>query len=210
MAIIGIINCSSGNVLSLYNALEYLNIQAIQINDWKQLNRVSHIILPGVGTFGGLMTKLEYNNLKDELCIQLLEKNKPYLGICVGMQVLATSGNEYNFSHGLDIVKGTVEKLPITNSTKFRLPHIGWNDINIVNDRTPLFKNIHNGSAFYFIHSFHFVEDVQDRICKTSSCNYYVNFTASVQKNNIFGVQFHPEKSQQDGLQLLKNFSEID
>jgi len=201
---VGLINYGSGNYMSVYNALKYLKINVIEINKKYQLEDVTHIILPGVGSFNSIMDKLKKNDLIDEILNQL-KQGKPYLGICVGMQILATLGTEFQKTHGIGYINGNVIKIPAENYN-MTLPHIGWNEVEQCN-MSPLFLNIENNASFYFVHSYYFVPDNKD--CIIANCEYGTKITACVQKENCYGVQFHPEKSQNNGLQLLKNFVSI-
>lgn len=202
---IGLINYGGGNYKSVSNTLEYLNIDFIEVNDYKNLNKLSHIILPGVGTYCDLVSKLKSKNLFDELLYQILDKKKFYLGICVGMQILSEYGFEYNKTKGFNLIKGNVEIIPVKKEV---LPNIGWHNIILEKKNSLIFKDIEiNELFFYFVHSYYFNLDQQEDC--SSSIYYDKKITASVEKDNIFGVQFHPEKSQLAGLKILKNFCNL-
>ena len=202
---IGLINYGGGNYKSVSNTLEYLNIDFIEVNDYKNLNKLSHIILPGVGTYCDLVSKLKSKNLFDELLYQILDKKKFYLGICVGMQILSEYGFEYNKTKGFNLIKGNVEIIPVKKEV---LPNIGWHNIILEKKNSLIFKDIEiNELFFYFVHSYYFNLDQQEDC--SSSIYYEKKITASVEKDNIFGVQFHPEKSQLAGLKILKNFCNL-
>ena len=199
---VGLINYGSGNYKSVSNILEYLNIKFIEVNNYKDFKKVNHLILPGVGSYDNLVLKLKSKNLFDELKYHIVEKNFFYLGICVGMQILSDFGYENVKTNGLSLIKGTVEKIPVKNQN---LPNIGWHKLEIENKESLLFKNIEKSEMyFYFVHSYYF------NLTKKENCSskifYEKYLTASVENENIFGVQFHPEKSQSGGLKLLKNF----
>lgn len=201
-AIIGLVNYNSGNYKSVANILEYLKIDFIEINQNQDLKKVSHIILPGVGTYDGLVSTLKSNYLFDEIVYQINVKKTFYLGICVGMQILSNYGFENLKTKGFNLIEGYVEKILVKNEA---LPNIGWHNTTLEKKNSPLFKNIDmNEMFFYFVHSYHF------KLKKNENCSssiYYENkITASVEKDNIFGIQFHPEKSQSGGLKILENF----
>ena len=202
---IGLINYGGGNYKSVSNALEYLNIDYLEINSHHNLKKVSHIILPGVGVYNDLISTLKSMNIIEELIYHITDKKKFYLGICVGMQILSEYGLENNKTKGLNLIKGKVQKIPVE---KEALPNIGWHNIILEKKNSLLFKNINKEEMlFYFVHSYYFNLD-QQKDC-SSSIYYEKKLTASVEKNNIFGVQFHPEKSQAGGLKVLKNFCNL-
>lgn len=198
---ITIVDYGMGNVGSVKNALLFLGAKVLISRELTDIEKSTHIVLPGVGAFGDGMKKLEEFGLVDVLRIEAIEKRKPFLGICLGMQLLASIGEEGGLHKGLGWVPGRVRRFKI-DEEKFRVPHIGWNDVLPVND-APLFSGIAS-SVFYFVHSYFFVPEDKNIIAAT--CDYGEEFPAAIQKDNIFGVQFHPEKSQKSGLALLKNF----
>lgn len=202
---IGIINYGAGNYKSVYNALEYLNVNFVGICKPSELKGVTHIILPGVGAFKAVFDQLEKLGFIEALKNEVLYLRKFFLGICVGMQILATIGTEFEDSIGLNYIPGKVVAI---GAGKFNLPvpHIGWNEVTI-HRHSLLFNDIENDASFYFVHGFHFVPESSEHLIST--CLYGSRLTASVEKENIFGVQFHPEKSQLNGLQLLKNFASL-
>ena len=202
---IGLINYGGGNYKSVSNALEYLNIDYLEINSHHNLKKVRHIILPGVGVYNDLISTLKSMNIIEELIYHIADKKKFYLGICVGMQILSEYGLENNKTKGLNLIKGKVEKIPVE---KEALPNIGWHNIILEKKNSLLFKNIDDKEMlFYFVHSYYFNLDQQEDC--SSSIYYEKKITASVEKDNIFGVQFHPEKSQAGGLKILKNFCNL-
>jgi len=196
-----ILDYGSGNVASVYNLLNRLNYKAKISNNSSDIKDSSHIILPGVGAFGTsiekIRTKIETDLLENEVKI----KKKPFLGICVGMQILADRGFEFGEHDGLGWIEGTVEKIKAKV-----LPHIGWNSIHI-KKQSPIFSNIENLKDFYFVNSYAF--NVKDKNLIISETNYGKTFCSAVQKDNIFGVQFHPEKSQKTGQLLIRNFLKL-
>ena len=198
---IGLINYNGGNYKSVSNILEYLNIKFIEVNHKNHLSKVSHVILPGVGSYDNLVLQLKSLNLMDELYSYIIKKKILYLGICAGMQLLSNYGLENSKTKGFGLIEGVVEKIPVTTQI---LPNIGWHEI-LLEKKSNLFQNIDNNELFfYFVHSFYFNLKNQDNC--TSSIYYEKKITASIEFENIYGVQFHPEKSQVGGLKLLKNF----
>jgi glutamine amidotransferase len=195
-----ILDYGSGNVQSVYNLISFLDYSVIISNEKSDIEKSTHLILPGVGSFGSAITSIRAKIPLDILEHEVFQKKKPFLGICVGMQVLATLGYEYGIHKGLGWINGKVEKV---DSHKSPLPHIGWNDINLLSE-SPIFKGLDDNLDFYFVHSFAFVTD--DKSIITSNVEYGTTFCSSIQKDNIFGVQFHPEKSQKAGEILFQNF----
>ena len=205
MATIAIVDYGAGNLSSVRNALDYLNLNVIVIQNVAQFKEATHLILPGVGPFASAMRKLEERNLIEVLKEQVLAKRKPFLGICVGMQILASIGHEFGEHSGLGFIRGASNKID-AESYHLQLPHIGWNELNILSS-SPLFAHMSNTPIFYFVHSYHLLPEERDVVVAT--CEYGTEVIAAIEKGNIYGVQFHPEKSQHDGLQLLKNFASI-
>lgn len=202
---IGLINYGAGNFTSVRNALEHLQLDFVEVDRPSQMDLVDRLVLPGVGAFAAAMRKLEMLSLVEHLRHQVTEECKPFLGICVGMQILAEIGHEFEVCRGLGLVEGAVEMIPAAE-VELPVPHMGWNELTI--ERTcSLFAGMPKNPAFYFVHSFQLNPTDSQAIIATSE--YGGPITACVQKANIFGVQFHPEKSQRDGLQLLKNFAEM-
>ena len=201
-----IIDYGSGNLQSVFNAIETIKepSQSVQIsNNPHDLKSATHIILPGVGAFGDCIASLKsISGMVEELQTQVLKNKKPFLGICVGMQLLADFGFEYGKHSGLGFVAGNVIEIDNQNNS-LKVPHIGWNDISIKKPH-PILDGIKNGEHFYFVHSFHFVPHNQNEVIAT--VNYGTDTTAIIAKENIIATQFHPEKSSDAGLMLLKNF----
>jgi len=202
---IGVIDYGSGNFQSVCNALEYLELDFTPVKDPSEFEKVSHLILPGVGAFGDCMGKLESMNLVDPLKEFIKDKSHFLLGICVGMQVLSTLGTEFKETKGFNIVPGKVVKIPDQNQN-IVVPHIGWNKV-IYSKESKLFEGISNEEYFYFVHSYYF--QCKDNNHVSSYCEYGEKITASVESDNVFGLQFHPEKSQINGLKVLLNFSKV-
>ena len=197
-----IIDYNMGNIRSVTKAFKKLNAPFVVSNNAGDIKKASHLVLPGVGAFGDGMKNLENLNLIPLLEEQVLTKKRPFLGICVGMQLLASEGTEHGNHQGLGWIKGVVRRFNV-NEKQYKVPHIGWNDITI-KKKQPLFEDIENGSDFYFVHSYHLAPDDKNVIAAT--CDYGEEFVAAIQQENIFGLQFHPEKSQASGIQIIKNF----
>lgn len=193
-----IIDYGMGNVASVQKALNKLNIESCISADYADIDASSHIVLPGVGSFQQGMENLKKKGLDEILTEQVIANKKKFLGICLGMQLLAQTGFEPYESTGLGWVKGKVEKF---EDPSIKIPHMGWNNIDVCINT--YFKDIPS-SDFYFIHSYHFVPESRDVIAAT--VNYGLDYVASIQQDNIFATQFHPEKSQIAGLAVLKNF----
>ena len=198
-----ILNYGSGNVKSVYNAFNHIGMDVNVSNDAKIIKDSTHLVLPGVGAFRASVKKI-FNSLPMELIEEeVFQKNKPFLGICVGMQVLTEFGLEFGITKGFGWLEGHVRKMI---SEAEVLPHVGWNQLNFTGDNE-LLKGISQESYFYFVHSYILSNINSDELIATSQ--YSEIFPAVVQKQNIFGVQFHPEKSQKSGLKLLSNFSTV-
>ena len=196
-----ILDYGSGNVGSVFNLLKRLNYNVKISNDSLDVKNSSHLILPGVGSFGVSVEKVKSKISIDILTEEVKIKKKPFLGICVGMQILADKGFEFGENKGLGWIKGSVTKLKADV-----LPHIGWNNIEI-KKQSPIFSNLKNMNDFYFVNSYAF--KVSDRNLIISETDYGDKFCSALQKDNIFGVQFHPEKSQKAGEILINNFLAI-
>lgn len=194
-----ILDYDMGNTLSISNALKKLGYESIISSDKDEIDTADGIILPGVGAFKEAMNSLKQKDLIDVLNINIIQKKKPILGICLGMQLMAKSSQEMGHTEGLGWIEAEVKAINIPD---IRVPHVGWNSIEIIKEK-PLFNDLKSDIHFYFDHSFHFICDKQ----YVSSYTLYKELiVASVQKENIFATQFHPEKSQTMGLKLLRNF----
>ena len=203
---IGIINTFTSNIQSVFNALDHLGYLEYEEVSSKSLNfdkNFSHIILPGNGSFKDNMNKIRESKL-DEFIRKQFKEKKFFLGICVGMQILATYGEENAIIEGLNIIPGVVKKIPVS---KKKIPHIGWNEI-FFTKKDKLFKGIENSeNIFYFLHSYFFEPKNNSSVLCTTK--YEVDFPVSIKINNFYGVQFHPEKSQAQGLKLIDNFLKL-
>lgn len=196
-----IIDYGMGNIKSVINALSFLGYTPLLSHEHALLDEADGYILPGVGAFGVAMQNLNKYNLIPTLEKNILTYKKPILGICLGMQLLAKSSTEERFYNGLGFIDAFVEEIP--HNSNLRVPHVGWNSLTI-HKQNPLFRNIEQDTNFYFDHSFHMI--CQNRDIVSSTTSYGVDIVASIQKENIFATQFHPEKSQSNGLKLLRNF----
>lgn len=197
-----ILDYGSGNVMSVFNIINFLGYDVKISNKPLDIKNCTHLILPGVGAFGKSIEKIMNVIPFDILENEVINKKKPFLGICVGMQVLADKGFEFGEHKGFGWVHGNVEKIETKDLPTI---HIGWNNITIQKD-SPLLKGLMKDEDFYFVHSYIFNIECQDYI--VSKTNYGVNFPSIISKDNIFGIQFHPEKSQKAGQLIFKNFIE--
>lgn len=197
---IGIVSYGTGNVMSVRNAFAALGADVLVAERPAQLEQVTHIVLPGVGAFGNGIRNLRNLGFIEALEQEIFGKEKPFMGICLGMQLLATTGLEQGHHAGLNWVPGVVVRFP---QGQLRVPLVGWCDVK-VSRPAGLFQGFNSAPAFYFVHSYHFVPESSEVI--TSTCAYGIEFVASIQKSNIFGTQFHPEKSHRAGLAFLRNF----
>ena len=201
---LAIIDYGVGNLFSLQCSLKKIGVEAIVTKNPDEIKSADRIILPGVGAFGDASRKLRESGLV-ELITEEAKSGKPFLGICLGMQLLFEKGYEYGEHEGLGFLKGNVVALEGEINPNLQIPHMGWNALDFKQD-SPLFKYINNGDFVYFVHSY-YATDCEDSVIATSE--YGIPVTAAVGKGNIFGCQFHPEKSGEVGLNILKAFSEI-
>jgi imidazole glycerol-phosphate synthase subunit HisH len=196
-----IIDYGIGNIYSVKNALHFLGYKNVVISESHDvIHGADALILPGVGAFEECINNLKSRNLHEVLNREVLEAKKPILGICVGMQLMADLSEENGIHTGLGWIPGQVKRLDVPE--KYIVPHVGWNNVKF-NNAEPLFKKSESEINFYFDHSYSFCCD-EEYI--SAYCDYGTKVTAAVQKENIFGVQFHPEKSQISGLKLFRNF----
>ena len=209
---IAIIDYESGNLKSVSKAVELASNNILNKSDVKIINSANElknfdkIVLPGQGSFKQCyQSLLSIDGIIDGLTSAVLEKQKPILGICVGMQLFSSFGEEDGGSKGFDWIKGKVNKINLTDKN-LKLPHMGWNNISI-NQKSKLFSGIENESHFYFVHSFAF--DVENEQFISATTNYSTEIVSAIEKDNIFGTQFHPEKSQANGIKILENFVKL-
>jgi len=203
---ITIVDYKSGNISSVINSFKEVAKNKVKVevtSDLKKIKSSDKIILPGQGSFKSCVDALnKINGLGDTLSDFAINNKKPLLGICVGLQMFADIGYEETETKGLGWISGKVSKIDNQNG-KFKLPHIGWNQINIVKE-SKIFKDIENNSHMYFVHSYEFIPEDKNVISATT--DYSSNIVCSVEKENIFGTQFHPEKSDKTGLKIIDNF----
>jgi glutamine amidotransferase len=197
---IAIIDYGMGNLRSVHKAFEAVGHQAVVTRDTGVIKSASHVVLPGVGAFGDCMANLEQYGLVDSVRTAV-QSGKPFLGICLGLQLLFTESEEFGMHKGLDLIPGKVRRFAADPALK--VPHMGWNQAN-VERACPVFAGIPNGANWYFVHSY-FVDPVEKQIAATTT-TYGISFVSSIWKDNVVACQFHPEKSQQVGLQLIRNF----
>ena len=199
---IGVIDYGSGNIGSVQNAIKTLGHDVVLSSKFKELEACSHLILPGVGSFNSAKKKLE-GILSDSQVTDLAMNSKAFLGICVGMQLLCDSGNENEVTPGYGFFAGQVDVIPDSKI----LPHMGWNNLEEIRIANPLLTGITEEDDFYFVHSYCLVSSKDCQVI--SSVSYGATFPAIVQNENIYGVQFHPEKSSSAGRKLLANFLQL-
>ena len=201
-----IIDYNSGNISSIINSFKEVVDNQVNIDVTSDLNKIKSsdkLVLPGQGSFKSCVDALNgINGLVDVLKDFALNNKKPILGICVGLQMFADVGYEEIETKGLGWISGKVSKIDNQNG-KYKLPHIGWNQIKIIND-SEIFKDIDDNSHMYFVHSYEFIPN--DKSVITATTDYSSNIVCSVKKDNIFGTQFHPEKSDKIGLKIIDNF----
>jgi glutamine amidotransferase len=196
-----IIDYGMGNLRNVQKGFEKIGFEAILTRNKKEIGKASAIILPGVGAFKDCMENLEKYGLIDPL-LRSIEKGKPYLGICLGLQILFSKSEEFGSHKGLDLIRGNVVKFK--PDLEHKVPHMGWNTIE-KEEEISMLQGIENGDFFYFVHSYYVVPEEAEVI---STFTTYGNpFVSSISKENLFATQFHPEKSQQKGLRILENFA---
>lgn len=201
---IAIIDYGAGNIQSVYKALKFIGADCKVTSDKDEILNADGAILPGVGSFGDAMDTMTKRGIKDTI-IEYTKSGKPFLGICLGLQLLFPESEETPGVKGLDIFKGTITKIPNQNRT-LKIPHMGWNNISI-KQKNGIFKDIEGEPYVYFVHSFYLKAQGKDIVAATTQ--YGVEIDAAVQKGNIIATQFHPEKSGEVGLKMLKNFVEM-
>ncbi len=199
---IAIIDYGVGNLFSLTSSFKAIGQEVVITSDVETIKKADKLILPGVGAFGDARKKLQESGL-DSVVIEEVEKAKPLLGVCLGMQMLFEKSYEYGEYNGLGLIKGKVVKIDLPS--EYKIPHIGWNVLN-VKKQSPILKYISQNDYVYFVHSYHAI-DCQNSLVATTE--YGKELTAIVQYKNVYGCQFHPEKSGDVGLKILKAFAEI-
>ena len=201
---IGIIDYGSGNLRSVYNAFRYLDVAVKVSDDPAVLAKSDKLVFPGVGSSGDAMKELSQRGLTDTIKDHI-ESGRPFLGICLGLQLLFTESSEGAGCGCLDIVPGKVRLFPSGKGLK--IPQIGWNTVDIKKTDCPIFNGIDNNSYFYFVHSYYC--DASDKQYTAGVTEYGVKYTSALWKDNIFALQLHPERSQEKGLKILENFSRL-
>ena len=201
---ITIVDYGMGNLRSVHKALEKVGVKAIITSNPEEVVGASKVVLPGVGAFGECMTNLKKRNLIDAI-YEFMESGKPFLGICLGLQLLFTESEEGGV-RGLNIVEGGVKRFDLSDN-RLKVPHMGWNQIKVKEENKDILNGIPDGSYFYFVHSYYVKPDGESMVVATT--DYGLEFASLIHRDNIYGVQFHPEKSQELGLKLLKNFGEL-
>lgn len=202
LLMIAIVDYGMGNLRSVEKGFAHVGADARVVSDVSSLDDAEGIVLPGVGAFRDCMVNLEGLGLVEPL-LKNIRKGKPFLGICLGLQLLFTESGEFGRTKGLGVFEGTVPRFP---ESGLKVPHMGWNSIKVAN-RAPILEGIPEGSYFYFVHSY-YVSPEDSSIVATTT-DYGVEFTSMVWKDNVFATQFHPEKSQNLGLVVLKNFGDF-
>ncbi len=198
---VAIVDYGMGNLRSVEKGFLKVGVDARVVSDPSAVDNAQAVVLPGVGAFRDCMKNLRESSLIEPI-VRSIQKGKPYLGICLGLQVLFTESEEFGVYKGFDILKGRVVRFQIN----LKVPHIGWNNVKILR-RPPIFDGIQDEAFFYFVHSFYVAPDDNDVIATMT--DYGITFTSMIWKENIFATQFHPEKSQELGLKVLKNFGDF-
>lgn len=200
---VAIIDYDAGNIKSVEKAFQYIGEDTVLTRDYHVLKQADRVVLPGVGSFGDAMEKLKRYDLISPIQ-EIVASNVPFLGICLGLQLLFRSSDESKGVKGLDLVDGEIIKIPEKEGLK--IPHMGWNNISIKSGAR-LFEGIEGKPYVYFVHSYYLEADHKEEVAATTE--YSVTIDASVEKKNLFACQFHPEKSGEVGLQILRNFAKM-
>ena len=203
MTMIAILDYDAGNIRSVEKALQHLGEETILTHDFREIQKADKVILPGVGAFGDAMEHLKHYEL-DRAIKEVIAMDKPFLGICLGLQLLFESSDETPGVEGLGILKGNILRIPEEEGLK--IPHIGWNSLEFPREGR-LFQDLPADPYVYFVHSYYL--QAQEPQIVTATCEYGVHIHASVEKKQVFACQFHPEKSGEVGLKILKNFATL-
>lgn len=201
---IAIVDYGAGNLMSVKKALDFIGEKSVITSDCKAIETAERVILPGVGSFGDAMDSMRQKGL-DETVKHAALSGRPFLGICLGLQLLFESSAESPEADGLGILSGNISLIP--GSDGFKVPHVGWNSVE-TKPQSRLFAGIPSGSYFYFVHSYYL--NGADSAVVAGKTNYGVEIECAIEKENLFATQFHPEKSGEIGLQLLKNFAKAE
>ena len=202
---IAIVDYGVGNLFSLVSSFAMIGKEAVATSDEEVIKSADKIILPGVGAFEDAIAKLRSSGL-DKIIIEQAKRKKPLFGICLGMQMLFERSYEYGVHEGLGLISGEIRPISEVIDPSLKIPHIGWNALEIKKERDGLFKYIKDGDCVYFVHSYYGTDCDKDT---AAVAEYSAKLTAAVAKDNIYGCQFHPEKSGEVGLNILKAFSEL-
>jgi glutamine amidotransferase len=205
---IAIIDYGMGNLRSVQKGFEKIGAEAVVTSNPADLLHADRVVLPGVGAFRDCIHNLEQRGFVEPI-LQVIQQKKPFLGICLGLQLLFTESEEFGLHKGLGVIPGRVTRFPEgmnEGGEKLPVPHMGWNQIALQGD-VPLFNGVTDGSNVYFVHSYYVTPD--DPAVVAATCSYGIRFCAAIRKGNLMATQFHPEKSQAIGLQMLKNFAEM-
>lgn len=201
-----IVDYGVGNLFSLKSSFNAIGVEALVSSDADVIKKADKIILPGVGAFEDAAKKLRESGLAELICT-LASEGKYIMGICLGMQLLFDKSLEYGSHKGLGLIKGTVKPIKDVIPSDYKIPHIGWNALRFTGEKSPVFSKINDGDYVYFVHSFYADECQQNTIAVSE---YGAPLTAAVQDKNVFGCQFHPEKSGEVGLKILSAFCELE
>ena len=202
---IAVVDYGVGNLFSLSSSLAAIGAEVVVTGDADVIRAADKILLPGVGAFEDAIAKLRASGL-DEVVCEEARKGKPLLGICLGMQLLFEKSYEFGEFEGLGLIEGAVRPIADVIPADYKIPHIGWNALHLVGEKSPIFQYLNDGDHVYFVHSF-YAADCEKNVIATSE--YGAELTAAVAKDNIFGCQFHPEKSGSVGLSILRAFAEL-
>ena len=203
---IAIVDYGVGNQFSLKSAFAAIGEDVVVTGDTQEIKNADKIILPGVGAFGDAAKKLRESGL-DKVVKEEAEKGKPILGICLGMQLLLEKSFEYGEHEGLGLIRGEIRPISDVIPKDLKIPHIGWNALHFKGEKSKIFKYINDGDFVYFVHSFYGAKCDES---VSATAEYGAELTASVEKGNVYGCQFHPEKSGEVGLKILKAFCEME
>ena len=202
---VAIVDYGVGNLFSLKSSFSYIGQNAVVTSDVDTIRNADRVILPGVGAFGDAAQKLFDSGLANVL-IDLANEGKPILGICLGMQLLFEKSYEYGEHKGLGLIKGSIKPIAAEVSADYKIPHIGWNALKFTEKKSPLFKYINEGDCVYFVHSY-YGADCDDSLI--AAAEYGIDVAAAVSDGNVYGTQFHPEKSGEVGMKILRAFCEL-
>lgn len=204
---VAIIDYDAGNIKSVEKAFEYLGTETLVTRDPKEIYRADRVVLPGVGSFGDAMNKINEYGLRETIN-EVVSHETPFLGICLGLQLLFDSSDESENVSGLGILRGTINRIPNVDAgnNTYKIPQIGWNSLSFPREGR-LFKGIDEDAYVYFVHSYYLKAADRNQVVATT--DYSVTIDASVESGNVFACQFHPEKSAEVGMHILKNFLEI-